>query len=204
MNQSLESRIARVKFSVAIPGGGRIHHVNEDDVKVVLSRLPFELWHRLRAVHFNDRARGARVLGYVNHGYREIALCALPPRVGLTAALTRGQSAERFGARRGEKWPPLAIRRYMLYAVLLHEMGHLQPVDETRRSRRLRFAGEKLAEEFAVRWCNQLWSVPFHHSDPVHNPAGAEELRMVLAGESRSVLSSDEDTNVSPANQERL
>ena len=158
-----------------------MHHVNKDDVKVVLGRLPFELWHRLRAVHFNDRARGARILGYVNQGHREIALCALPPRIGLTAALRRGQTPKPFGGERGRQWPALAIRRFMLYSVLLHEIGHLQLVDETRRSRRLRFAREKLAEEFAVRWCNCLWSVPFPHSDPVHNPAGPEELRMLSA-----------------------
>lgn len=67
----------QVKFSLSIPGADRIHHVNEDDIRVILSRLPVDLCRRLRAVHFNDRSRGARVLGYVNRGRREIALCAL-------------------------------------------------------------------------------------------------------------------------------
>jgi hypothetical protein len=119
-----------VKFSTSSPGADRIHYVNEDDIRVVLSRLPDELWDRLRTVHFNDRSRGARVLGYVNRGRRDIALCALPPRMSLIQALRNGQRPEEFGARRGEKWPRLAIRRFMLYDVFLHELGHLQLIDE--------------------------------------------------------------------------
>jgi hypothetical protein len=38
--------------------------------------------------------------------------------------------------------------------VFLHELGHLQMIDETRPSA----------------------LVPFSHPDPVHNPPGAEEL----------------------------
>lgn len=76
MSESLASRLSRIQFSVSIPGADRIHYVNADDVRVVLGRLPLEFWARLRAVHFNDRARGARVLAYVNQGHREIApLC---------------------------------------------------------------------------------------------------------------------------------
>jgi hypothetical protein len=177
MSESVESRVARVKFSLAIPGADRIHHVNEEDVRVVLSRLPLELWARLRAVHFNDRAFGARIAGYVTRNRHEIALCALPPRMSLSAALVKGQTPEQFGATRGQKWPELAMRRFMLYQVLLHEIGHLQLIDEQRRSERLRFAREKLAQEFAMRWCKRLWSARFVHSDPVHNPPGAEELK---------------------------
>lgn len=177
MNQSLESRLARIRFSVVIPGADRIHHINEQDVRIVLSRLPFKLWHRLRAIHFNDHARGARTLGYVTQGRREIALCALPPRVSLTRALVKGQTPEQFGARRGQQWPAMAVRRFMLYDTLLHEIGHLQLIDENRPSARLRFAREKVAQRLAMAWCKQLWSVSFPHSDPVHNPPGVEELR---------------------------
>jgi hypothetical protein len=172
MNESLESQLLRIRFSMARPSADRIHYVNADDVRVVLSRLPFELWHRLRAVHFNDRARGSRVAGYVTHGHREVALCALPPRMSMRGFLLKGQTPEQFGATRSEKWPPLAIRRFMLYDVLLHELGHLQVVDENRPSEKLRFAREKLAQAFAQNWCRQLWSSPFSHDDPVHNPPG--------------------------------
>jgi hypothetical protein len=176
VNESLESRLSRIKFSLSIPGGDRIHYVNADDVQVVLSRLPFELWHRLRAVHFNDPSGGRRLYGYVNCKLREISLCALPPRMGLTTVVAKGQTPEQFGARRCQRWPALAIRRFMLYDVLLHEIGHLQVIDEHRRSERLRFAHEKLAQAFAMRWCKRLWSTAFAHDDPVHNAARAEEL----------------------------
>jgi hypothetical protein len=166
----------RVKFSLSIPSADRIHYVTEEDVRIVLSRLPVEHWTRLRSVHFNDRSRGARVLGYVNRGRREIALCALPPRLSLTRFLVRGQTTEQFGARRGHKWPALAVRRFMLYDVFLHELGHLQLVDEDTPSVRLKFAREKLAQSFAVQWGNRLLSKPFVHSDPVHNPPTAEEF----------------------------
>src|SRR5262245_47485492 len=124
--------MAKITFSATRPGADRVHRVTEEDVRVVLGRLPSNIYGRLRAVHFNDRSRGARTLGYVNRGRREIALCSLPPRIGLTSALRHGQKPEDFGAQRGEKWPLLAIRRFLLYDVFLHELGHLQPVGETR------------------------------------------------------------------------
>ena len=171
----------QIKFSLSRPGADRIHYVNEEDVRIVLSRLPSGLWHRLHAVHFNDGSRGARTLGYVNRGRREIALCALPPRMSLTQALVKGQTPEQFGARRGQKWPALAIRRFILYDVFLHELGHLQLINENTRSIRLKFAREKLAQAFAEHWCNELWSQPFPHPDPVHNPPAAEDLASMPA-----------------------
>ncbi len=176
MGESLESRLSQVKFSVSPAGADRIHHINQEDVRVVLGRLPLELWRRLRAIHFNDQSRGARVLGYVNYGRREIALCALPPRISFFSALGRGERPGQFGAQRGHQWPSLAIRRFMLYDVFLHELGHLQLVNENSRSERLRFAHEKLAQAFAVQWRKRLWSTPFPHPDPVHNRPSPEEL----------------------------
>lgn len=160
---------SNVKFSVFPAGGDRVHHISEDDVRVVISRLPFETYRSLKGVHFNDRSRGARVLGYVNRGRREIALCALPPRMSFARFLSKGQTPNQFGAIRGMQWPTLAIRRFLLYDVFLHELGHLQLVDEERQSERLKFAREKLAQEFAMTWCRTLWSEQFNHSDPVHN-----------------------------------
>jgi len=162
----------RVTFSVISPKGDRIHFVNQADVEVVLSRLPCELWQRLRGVHFNDRAWGNRTLGYVNCGRQDIALCALPPRLSFGAFCRHDRIASAdFGAEFGTQWPVLAARRFMLYNVLLHEIGHLQVFDARRPSRRLRFYSEKLAREFANSWRRRLWSVPFDHPDPVHNPA---------------------------------
>jgi hypothetical protein len=180
--------VAEVKFSASLPRGDRVHHVNEEDIRVVLSRLPQELWMRLGAVHFNDRSRGARYLGYVNRGRREIALCALPPRISLTRFLVKGQTPEQFGARRGRQWPVQAIRRFLLYDTFLHELGHLQIIEPEARSHRRKFAMETRAQEFAIYWCRKLWSEPYSHPDPVHNPPAAEELALLENGMGGGIL----------------
>jgi hypothetical protein len=179
-----DTAMPKVKYNTLRPGEKRKHYIDGRDVDVVLSRLPTELWSRLRAVHFNDRGRGCRCLGYVNRGHREIALCALPPRVSLTRFLVRGtlssrvlkQTPAEFGAARGCQWPSLAVRRFMLYDVFLHELGHLQIVNPRANRLRRRFASETKAQEFANYWRGRLWSQPFHHEDPVHNPPSTLEL----------------------------
>jgi tetratricopeptide (TPR) repeat protein len=145
---------------------------------VLLQRLPRELWSRLKAVHFNDYGN-ARRLGYVTRGRREITLCAIPPRIGLSRTLGRGQTPGELGAIRGCQWPPLAIRRFMLYNVFLHELGHLQVVNESASSTRRKFADEFLAEQFARSWYRELWSRPFDHPDPVHNAPSEDEIEAV-------------------------
>src|SRR5688500_4868074 len=159
-----------ITFTVSPTRAGRIHYVTENDVRVVLDRLPPELFSRLRTVHFNDRSWGARILGYVTHSRREIFLCALPRRVSLSRFLLHRQSPRTFGAKRGGQWSALSIRRFMLYEVLLHEVGHLQIVNERSTVERRKFAMETKAEGFAVYWRKQLWSQPLDHPDPVHNP----------------------------------
>jgi hypothetical protein len=169
-----------VRFSTSRPQADRIYHITEADVRTVLGRLPHEIWSRLRAVHFNDRSIGARVLGYVNRGHREIAICALPPRISLSRFLRRGQSPSQFGALRGRHWPQLAIRRFLLYDVFLHELGHLQVVRENAQSDRLKFAREKFAQEFADAWRAKLWATRFADLDPVHNPPAKDQLVLQL------------------------
>ena len=146
-------------------------------------RLPDTVWSRLRAVHFNDRSWGRRRLGYVNAGRCEIAICALPPRVSLTKFLDyprfrlhrSHRSPRNFGAVRGRQWPELAVRRFTLYHVFLHELGHLQVVDSKAKRMRRKFAGETRAQEFADYWRTRLWLNRFDHRDPVHNPPSTEE-----------------------------
>jgi hypothetical protein len=171
--------LSRVKFSVLPPRADRIHHINADDVRVVLGRLPVELWQRLRAVHFNDKGM-ARRLGYANVYSHELSICALPPRFSFNRYLRAPLTAQQFGAQTGKQWPTVAIRRFLLYAVFLHELGHLQPVPDRRASSRLKIAREKLAHQFAVKWCNWLWSQPFEHPDPAHHAPTLEETRLTL------------------------
>jgi hypothetical protein len=164
-----------VRYSYRKPGEQRRHYLGEDDVEVLLDRLPPEVWSRLREVHFNDRGRGVRRLGYVNWGHREIAICALPPRVSLGRYLVR-RSPQQFGALRGHQWSEIAVRRFLLYDVFLHELGHLQIVDPRARTVRRQFAGETKAKEFADEWRRRLWAEPFDHPDPMHNAPSEMEM----------------------------
>ena len=160
----------RVKFTYSQVGCDRKHYLNEEDVRVVLSRLPPEIGSGLRAVHFNDKSWGSRRLGYAVPSESEICICALPPRVSLTRFLIRGQYPELFGAERGKQWPETAVRRFLLYDVLLHELGHLQMQILNRKSGRRTPARETRAERFADFWRDRLWTVRLDHPDPVHNP----------------------------------
>ena len=127
-----------IQFVSHRPTPHRRHYADEYDVKVVLSRLPVELLSRLRKVHFTDDARGNRRLGYTTtRGRREINLCALPWRVSLGRAPT---PPETFGALKGSQWPVLAIRRFMLFEVLLHEIGHLQIILPNAKNPNRKFA----------------------------------------------------------------
>ena len=168
----------KVRFTYSDVRCDRKHYVDESDVMVVLNRLPEETWGRLRAVRFNDRSWGTRLLGYANVRGRDISICALPPGVSLTRFLVRGQSPELFGAVRGSQWSEVAVRRFLLYDVLLHEIGHLQVIHERARSDRLRYAHEKLAQKFADEWRRWLWSSRFAHPDPVHNPPTVREVNL--------------------------
>jgi hypothetical protein len=169
----LQAKLKRIQFSIAPTRAGRIHYLTADDVRVLLGRLPEELWERLRAVHFNDRGLQLcrHYAGYINMGRREITICAFPASVSCTPFTSRkkGSSPATFGAERGKQWPRLAVRRYLLYNTFLHELGHLQIVDPTAKTLRRRFASEMLAQRFAHDWRRTLWSKHFDHPDPVHN-----------------------------------
>ena len=78
-------------------------------------------------------------------------------RLGRSVEDALNAMAERVGSY-DFKWAVLAVRRFMLYDVFLHELGHLQVFDSRRASRRLRFFDEKLANEFAISWRRRLWS----------------------------------------------
>jgi hypothetical protein len=176
----MRQRLENIRFISTEAYCDRAHVVTSEEVLMVLCRMPEETWQRLREVHFTDRSRGVRRLGYVQASRREISLCALPPRVSLTRFLVKGQSPATFGARRGMQWPHLAVRRFMLYDVLLHELGHMQIVDEKATSVRRRFADEKYAQMFADQWRKTLWREHYDHPDPVHNAPSPDEAAMIL------------------------
>ncbi len=157
----------------------RRHYINEEDVKVLLSRLPEDLYSRLKKVHFKDDARGNRCYGYTTkRGRKEITICAMPIRFSISKLIqsTPGQSHRTFGAVKGSQWPIRAIRRFMLYDVFLHELGHLQIIDSKAKNVNRKFASETKAQEFADYWRGKLWSKSLDHPDPVHNRPSKKEI----------------------------
>ncbi len=82
---------------------------------------------------------------------------------------------------RGAQWPELAIQRFLLYDVFLHELGHLQVIDEKAKSARRKYAREGKAQEFAMHWCRALWREPVDHPDPVRNKPSKQEIAEVKA-----------------------
>lgn len=116
--------------------------ITQRDVAMVLERLPDRVKTRLGKVVLKSSA-ATRCLGYVTQGRRDIVLaCRLPPRVSLRGYMYRGQRADDYGAPSRGQWPPWAIRRYLLFGVLLHELGHLQRVPRNAVGAKGGFASE--------------------------------------------------------------
>ena len=169
--------MSRIKYSYTQPKERRKHYLEGQDIEVLLNRLPPGLWSRLRGPFQRPGEREP------NLGLRESRTSgdyhfAPPPNVSLSRCLTR-RSPRLFGAIRGYQWPERAVRRFMLYDVFLHELGHLQVVDAKADTVRRQFASETKAQEFADEWCARLWAEPFAHPDPIHNPASPVELEIL-------------------------
>jgi hypothetical protein len=157
-----------------------INYLSRSDVDVVLARMPDELRQRVRDVFFTDSYAVRRLGSVTKRGRRDITLCSyLPPRVSLRRFMFAGCIASDFGAPSRGQWPPWAVRRYMLYDVLLHELGHLQLVGAHPGAWDGEFASEGLAQAFANEWRGRLYSEPFDHRDPVHNAPSEHELGML-------------------------
>ena len=147
----------------------------------MLDRVPWPLRVRLRDVFHSRDSNGVRKLGSVRRrGRRDITIYSvLPPRVSLGRYIGRGQSPSEFGAPSRGQWPPWAVRRFLLYDVLFHELGHLQLVRPHGRGWNRKYASETLAQQFADDLRHQLWSRAFEHPDPVHNPPESDEHDMI-------------------------
>ena len=131
---------------------------------------------------------GDRRLGYVRRGSDEIDFCAL--RRGSASLASCGEashllSSGRFAAVSGPGSPCVGS---CSTTSCRHELGHIQVVDGKAKSTRRRFASETSTQEFAEHWCRELWSRPFDHPDPVHNPPTPEggSRPCVTVGESRT------------------
>lgn len=155
-----------------------VTYVSQEDVLVVLGRLPQDARARLRDVFISDGHHGVKWLGAVTiRGRRDIELYAvLPPRVSFGRYLGNNQRGLQFGAPSRGQWPPWAVRRFLLYDVLLHELGHMQLVLPKSSNWDRKYASEKIAQDFADDWRNKLYAGRFEHPDPIHNKPFMDEL----------------------------
>lgn len=162
-----------------------VRYISSKDIDIAIKRVPEEYRSRVREITTWHTSEGVRKLGYVTkRGRRDINLCTwLPPRVSLGRYLRKSQSAKEFGAPVRGQWTPWAVRRFMLYDVLLHELGHLQVVNAKSKSMRRKFADEKIAQDFAEEWKRKLFSTYFDHPDIIHNPPTDEELAFISVWE---------------------
>lgn len=158
-----------------------VRFVNDDDICAVLRRLPAEPKSRLGRVRLRSSA-ATRVLGYVTaRGRRDIVLaCRLPPRVSLRQFMYGGHFAVDYGAPNRGQWPPWAVKRYLLFGVLLHELGHLQAVKPDVGQKR-GFAGETKADEFALKWRDALWAKGCDERDPAYHAPSEGEIEFLVA-----------------------
>jgi hypothetical protein len=174
------SQVARDPKRATRATNDLVSYVSDRDIQMVVQRVPSEFRTRIRDV-FRRRSSDAKVLGAVSTmGRRDIDLAArLPIRVSLGRYLHGGQSPEEFGAPKLGQWPPWAVRRFMLYDVLLHEIGHLQIVEPMAKRVERKFASETRAQEFADEMRRTLYSARFDHPDPIHNAPSPGELAML-------------------------
>ncbi|MBA3393117.1 MAG: DUF2750 domain-containing protein [Deltaproteobacteria bacterium] len=154
-----------------------VRYIRSSEVDLVIQRVPEEFRTRIGET-FLRRTSDAKHLGSVTtRGRRDIDLATrLPVRVSLGRYLHGQQDPAEFGAPKVGQWPPWAVRRFLLYDVLLHEIGHLQIVDPKASRAERKFASETRAQEFADEIRRTLYSESFEHADPVHNAPTAAEL----------------------------
>lgn len=146
------------------PSRDYYHPCTPDDIRAVLSRLPRRYTKDLRAVILrriprSDRDRGVEA----RRRMRCIVLNAFPManEIDWGAAPPSQDSRKHYAAwcdtweqRNGrwiQVWTPEQVRRYYLYHLLLHELGHInQPHFHSSRRR------ESFAEDFALTWARNL------------------------------------------------
>jgi hypothetical protein len=180
LRNNASSGVARAPKRATRDTNDLVSYIDMREVEVVIERVPVEYRTRIRDI-FRRRSSDAKVLGGVTtRGRRDIELSTrLPIRVSLGRYLHGGQSAEEFGAPKQGQWPPWAVRRFLLYDVLLHEIGHLQVVDEKASRVQRKFASETRAQEFSDEMRRTLYSEHFDHADPIHNAPAAAELATI-------------------------
>ena len=147
-------------------------YVEETEIEALLAQLPEETRRDLHRVRFkNGVDTGGRLGDIASDPDPEIVIYAQAYRVSLTPYLGRDETPETYGAVDGCRWPVLAIKRFVLYNVLLTQLGRLQVG-----------ASGASGEQFAGHWRRELWSREPDDSDAVHRAPTEKEARLMRVG----------------------
>ena len=159
--------------------GDLYRYLTQEDVLVLLNRLPLAEYKHLKSVTFKTCA-GADAYGLVFlKRIKGIVICDQSQRTSIRTNSAKRGRLDEFGALPHIKWPTVAIRRYLLYGTFLHELRHTQIISPAKKITRDKIPLEKLAEEYADHWRGELYKESFDHPDPVHNlPSDEEKKRL--------------------------
>ncbi|MEN0049701.1 MAG: hypothetical protein AAF806_21755 [Bacteroidota bacterium] len=179
MNTSYTKKSQAIIFHEKWVQNDLYRYLKKEDVLVLLNRLPLEEYEHLKSVTFKT-CRGGNAYGRVYHKRSAgIIICDQSARTSIRVTEAKRGSLEEFGALNNMKWPTLAIRRFMLYDVFLHELKHTQLLKNGKKRIVDKIPLEKQAEEYAEYWRGELYQQHFDHPDPVHNlPSEAEKERL--------------------------
>lgn len=179
MNTSYTKKSQEIVFHENWVQSDLYRYLKKEDILVLLNRLPLEEYEHLKSVTFKT-CRGRNVYGKVYHKRSAgIIICDQSARTSVRVKEAKRGSIEEFGALNNIKWPTLAIRRFMLYDVFLHELKHTQLLRNSKKRIVDKIPLEKQAEEYAEYWRGELYQHHFDHPDPVHNlPSEIEKERL--------------------------
>jgi hypothetical protein len=149
------------------PSGAFYHPCEASEYLEVLGRLPTELRKGVRAILLRRTPKLDERLGVeARMRFRCVILNAFPRSNQMTWKSPPTQAARRhysrWCSRWGEaggvvtlQWSPEEIRRYYLFHLFLHEVGHTnQPLFHEARRR------EEFAENFALEWAGKMGELP--------------------------------------------
>lgn len=163
---------AKFELSYLPQGPGEQLTIREDDVKLVLEKLPADSWSRFQVVHYHDAERGIRWIGYVNREKRQIAISPLPSGVRRIRFVVGGGTKapqSKLPKRRAR------IQNDMLFDVFVDDVGRLQIIDE----KKLRVRAHPFdapAIPYTDYWRLKLWTFNVDEAYLNSTGAGAEEI----------------------------
>lgn len=149
------------------PAGNAYHPVSLDDCVAVLARMPGKETRPVRAIVLRRKPEIDKLrMVLARQRYRCVILNAWPRDnrtywrgdPGPKARRSLGRWARDWRTEDGWtvlQWTPEEVRRFYLYDLLLHEVGHLHHPHLRERTKR-----EAFAENYALEWAERLGELP--------------------------------------------